>query len=45
MPAQWSVKTAAKLNAPAIAGNTVYAVTQNGLLIAQNATTGARLWS
>jgi uncharacterized protein YjbI with pentapeptide repeats/outer membrane protein assembly factor BamB len=42
---KWQVKTAAKLNAPAIAGNTVYAVTQNGLLIAQNATTGAHRWT
>ena len=42
---KWQVKTAAKLNAPAIAGNMLYAVTQNGLLIAQNATTGAHRWT
>lgn len=42
---KWQVKAAAKLNAPAIAGNTLYAVTQNGVLLARNATTGAHLWT
>jgi uncharacterized protein YjbI with pentapeptide repeats len=42
---KWQAKTAAKLNAPAITGNTVYAVTQNGLLIALNAATGAHRWT
>jgi eukaryotic-like serine/threonine-protein kinase len=42
---EWLVKTAAKLNAPAIAGGTVYVVTQNGLLIALNAATGAHRWT
>jgi uncharacterized protein YjbI with pentapeptide repeats/outer membrane protein assembly factor BamB len=42
---EWQVKTAAKLNAPAIAGRTVYLVTQNGLLIALNAATGAHRWT
>jgi uncharacterized protein YjbI with pentapeptide repeats/outer membrane protein assembly factor BamB len=42
---EWSVKTAATVNAPAIAGNVVYAVASSGLLFAQNAATGAHLWS
>ncbi len=41
----WSFKAAATLNAPAIAGNAVYAVAQSGILYALNAVTGARLWS
>jgi uncharacterized protein YjbI with pentapeptide repeats/outer membrane protein assembly factor BamB len=42
---EWSFKAAAAVNAPAIADNVVYAVTQDGILYALNATTGARLWS
>jgi outer membrane protein assembly factor BamB len=41
----WTVETAAKVNAPTVAGGVVCAVAQNGLLFARNATTGAPLWS
>jgi uncharacterized protein YjbI with pentapeptide repeats/outer membrane protein assembly factor BamB len=42
---EWSFKAAAAVNAPAIAGNVVYAVAQGGILYALNAATGALLWS
>jgi outer membrane protein assembly factor BamB len=42
---EWSFRAAATLNAPAIAGNVVYAVAQNGVLYARSAVTGAGLWS
>jgi eukaryotic-like serine/threonine-protein kinase len=42
---EWSFTTAATVNAPAPAGSVVYAVTQDGILRALNAVTGALLWS
>jgi PQQ-like domain len=42
---EWSFKAAAAINAPAIAGDVVYAVAQNGVLYALNSTTGILLWS
>jgi PQQ-like domain len=42
---EWSFKAASTINAPAIAGNVVYAVAQNGVRYALNSTTGILLWS
>jgi hypothetical protein len=41
---EWSFKAAATINVPAIAGNVVYAVAQNGFRYALNSTTGILLW-